>query len=786
MKTHVPRGMWWILALGLLSSLIACARGHTPTPPPSRPPRHPTVARSPSPIRVPIVESGKSTPRPATKGPLVHFPWMSTGGKTPEPTPEPSPAATVRPSPRAETPPPHTRTHLPVVWGGAPLVQEEPLEGEERGLAVIVDASARSRATWSLLTHTLPPLLAAVPTPISLTLWSLGGEGEGCAAGDPLVHTTSPADAAWSSILGNLRPGGKAPIGEVLLKAAEAFPATSHRPLILLTHSARGCGDDPCSVARVLERAQTDVSVHVIAIQVSEEDADALRCVAETTGGTFHRVDSSDALARAWQEALTHALGGQLRVEVAGVAGHPFFPSVVVGRKGQIVSTFEAWTDADLAPGVYSVSVGTPLPTVLDRVFVHAGERTRVHIPLGELHVRLSDPAGQAVRGEITVWDDAHGPFFSVFDRAAVIPLPTGTYTVSARIPTWYEPLAYARALPLTVGEAISRTLRLSVGRLSVSIRIDGAAGDAFVTVAPSAHADTPTVAGWGHGEMTFVLPPDVYTLSFTRYTDTGVFYRPDAVAVQPGERTHLQVDLSTAHVHVLRHASDGTDISGRVELLPAGRSEPVVVDGEVGERLEAPAGTYDVRVKREDGEVLWMWDVDVAGGEDVAVEVVRPQGRIWGYVVGNAPATVQGYMQLQDEETGSVVAEGWAPVRWVVPEGTYHLWVADFDVLGRRKDAGTLTVDAGAAITRTVTLDLARVRIEPVDADEVRVSIAPHDDRARVLKGWTSPLPDFLIVPGTYDIRVVDPRHPERDHWFDDVRLEAGRTRVLRVRLRD
>ncbi len=711
---------------------------------------------------------------------------MSTGKESGRPTASPIRHPPASPSPSQEISP-REYHHFPLVWGGLPLIHEEQLEdGRPKVVAVVVDASETAGPVWTLLSRTLPQLLRTLPADVQISLWALGGTDKGCAENWQRVQDfTSPSAARWAERLRIIRPRGAAPLSELLLRVASAFPARVRRPILLITHTARGCGEDPCAVARVLERATEDVSIHVIGVQAPESDVDGLRCLAETTGGTFYRVSSEDALAHAWQKAVGHALGGQIRVEVVGVNGRPFFPAVVVGAGGQVISTFDAWTDADLAPGVYTVSVGTPLPLAFDHVAVREGERTRVHIPVGEMHIRLIDPAGQWVRGEITVWNYSYGPFFSVFDRHAVLPLPTGVYTVSARIPTWHEPLAYARSVDLMVGEAVSSTLHVPVGTLSVEIRADRAAKDAFVTVAPYRRADTPTIAGWGHGTVSFVLPQGMYLLTFTRYAEQEVLFRLGPVSVQPGETTRLVVDVSPGKLHVLSRASDDSEISGEVTVFPAGFSTPVIVRGRVGELLEVPAGTYDVRVRRDTGEVLWMWDVQVTGRHTTAVEMIRPQARVWGYVVGNAPGPVHGRMQLVDRETGGIVAEGWSPVRWVVPTGSYRLWVTDFDVLGRRVEAGALTAEAGSPVTRTVTVDVARVRVEPADANRVRVSIAPYDDRARVLKSWSSPLPDFLIVPGTYDIRVIDAQHPDRDVWLDDVAVQAGELKVFHVRLR-
>jgi len=709
----------------------------------------------------------------------------------PSAQPLPTEMPTEMPSTPSPTPGPRVFQHLPHLWGGEIPYREEPLAEEGTWpLAVILDASDPATRPWGhyptywhALREVLPPLLRQLPQDMRVAPF-LMGKGEGrCADNWAQLTTFVPPTTDWSSLLPEDPPGGPLPLDEVLLQSAAAFPPVSRRSLLLLTTGAHTCGQDPCAVARILERAERDVTVHVLALNVTDGDARTLRCVAETTGGTFQQLREPQELPAAWQNALRHIRGGQLRVEVAGVKGRPFFPAVTVGQGEKLVATFDAWTDADLAPGDYTVSVGTPLPVVYDRVHIALGHRTRIHIPLGELHIALADAGGTPVKGEITVWDDTHGPFFTRLDRSAIIPLPTGVYSVSVRVPTWNEPLAFARHLSLVVGEAVSRTVYLPVGSLSLRLRQGDEEATAFVTLAPEDHPDTPNVAGWGSGHISFVLPARAYLLTLSHYAESPVVYRLSPVAVQPGERTTLTVNFAQGRLRVLPRASDGEALQGTVTLFPAGMSGSPVAEGEVDGWLAVPAGTYDVRVRSADGTVLWAWDVTVKSGEEKGVQVVRPQARVWVNVVSDVPAAVRGYVELRDAESGATVGEGWAPGRWVVPAGTYRVVVRDFEVLGKEEILGPWDWDGGREYTRTVSLPLARVRVEPADADRVHIAIYPHDDRTRLLREWTDPLPDFLIAPGVYDIHLVAPDRADAELWLDDVDLPSGGYRVLKVR---
>ncbi len=510
----------------------------------------------------------------------------------------------------------------------------EPLAEVPGHLALVVDASAAaasplgdtSSTRWEAVRTTLPDVIAQEVAAQQVTLVRVGGTPVACEANVTLLAEGEPAtSAAWRDALGNTVPAGAAPLAEALLQAADHLPPGTRRSLILIASGAPPCGDDLCAVARVLERAATDVTVHVVDLGDDPAVAGALRCVAEATGGTYYQASDLDTLRAGIRDAVRHALGGQLRVEVSSAGDHPLFPAIVVGRGDRVISTFDAWTDADLASGVYSVSVGLPLPAVFPRVPVVAGQRTRLSLAQGELHVNLVDPVGRPVRGEIVLSAAERGPFFSMYAEQVAIPLAAGRYTITVRLDPAVEPLAVLEDVPVQEGAVTTRVLTLEVGVLRVQLRRGDQPASAFVEVAPEDRPEHPLLAGWASNTFTSTLPGGVYRARVSQYDAPEIHLLLEDVRVSPGEETTVDVLLGQGTLAVAATAEDGSHVSGRVFIYPAGREDAPYAEAQVGEAVSLPVGTYDLRVESDAGATHWLRGVRVSANTHQTVTIPSP-----------------------------------------------------------------------------------------------------------------------------------------------------------------
>ncbi|MEZ5537259.1 MAG: VWA domain-containing protein [Thiolinea sp.] len=103
-----------------------------------------------------------------------------------------------------------------------------------------------------------------------------------------------------------LNPKGKTPISASLQKAADELRYKEEvATIILISDGEETCSADPCVVAKQLEEEGINFTTHVIGFDIENNDqaASQLKCIAENTGGQFHRAEDAGELKVAIEEA---------------------------------------------------------------------------------------------------------------------------------------------------------------------------------------------------------------------------------------------------------------------------------------------------------------------------------------------------------------------------------------------------------------------------------------------------------------------------------------------------
>ena len=108
-------------------------------------------------------------------------------------------------------------------------------------------------------------------------------------------------DAAnLSGHLAKISPRGMTPISESLRIAAHQIPRTAERAdIILVTDGLETCDADPCAMAAELAVQGVSIRAHVVGFGLTTEQANAMRCVADTTGGLLLTPQSGSELSAA-------------------------------------------------------------------------------------------------------------------------------------------------------------------------------------------------------------------------------------------------------------------------------------------------------------------------------------------------------------------------------------------------------------------------------------------------------------------------------------------------------
>lgn len=144
------------------------------------------------------------------------------------------------------------------------------------------------------------------------------GPSDRCDNIDLLLQPAPNAAHRIMGALNKIMPAGRTPLTAAVREAAKVlrFP---NRPgvVVLLTDGEETCGGDPCAMAKSLRAQSANLTVHVIGYRM-RDIATATgymqsRCLADTTGGLYISVETTDELVRALQKML-----GCPAVSVAG------------------------------------------------------------------------------------------------------------------------------------------------------------------------------------------------------------------------------------------------------------------------------------------------------------------------------------------------------------------------------------------------------------------------------------------------------------------------------------
>jgi len=321
-----------------------------------------------------------------------------------------------------------------------------------------------------------------------------------------------------------LQPLGYTPITYSLTLAAQELGAeeAASRVVVLVSDGKETCEADPCAAAKALADADAKLVVHTVGVGVDTVTRSQLQCIARVARGSYYDANSTSELTKVLSKAaakdaevekpkkkqvvITAQKFGKLRMKVLG--GH--HDHEVMDATGKKVDELSAYhTDADLAPGIYSVKFGNGTWTSIE---IKAGETTE--IKPGYLKIEpLSATAVEVLEPETSEKVDE---LYSTKSATTLIP---GRFNLKFGNVMWPE---YVEVKP---GE--TTTLRPG------TIRVDSSVGVLSFAVKDAEGQEVGTGASPGHA---LTLPPGKYALDID--TDKWIKTLTD-------EQRKMDVDLS-------------------------------------------------------------------------------------------------------------------------------------------------------------------------------------------------------------------------------------------------
>ena len=144
-------------------------------------------------------------------------------------------------------------------------------------------------------------LVASWDPDIELGLIAYGHREVGKCSDIELVLPVAQHDPKnFINIVNGLKAKGKTPLSAAVKQAAELLTHTNERAtVVLVSDGIENCGLDPCAVAEELEQQGVAFTAHVIGFDLENKELEALKCIAEGTGGLFFQAVDAASLTEA-------------------------------------------------------------------------------------------------------------------------------------------------------------------------------------------------------------------------------------------------------------------------------------------------------------------------------------------------------------------------------------------------------------------------------------------------------------------------------------------------------
>ena len=331
---------------------------------------------------------------------------------------------------------------------------------------------------------------------------------QSCSAAKMISPIAKPDPARAVRALSRIRPKGRTPIATALEQAAKSLNYKKTKAtIVLLSDGYENCKRNPCEMARTLRKAGQDLTIHVIGINLNENDQRRLQCVATNTNGLFANAGAQLELAASLNAVLIALDAGSAWVKkepkkdgpkAQGQGGAGLHLRAVLNRGGAPLKSGVIWrifgdkVDSsgqrqelkryaaatpriNLSPGRYFVEANYGLVRTGRELTVSSSQPTNTTFVLNAGTIRLTsvenDERVPLNRVLYQLFDVSSGekPVRKAISRStdgtAIFHVPSGTYRITAEH-------GYARleqAIEISAGAISELTLNMNIGTLELS-----------------------------------------------------------------------------------------------------------------------------------------------------------------------------------------------------------------------------------------------------------------------------------------------------------------------------
>jgi len=115
------------------------------------------------------------------------------------------------------------------------------------------------------------------------------------------IEILAPVGSSRQAIIravDSINPKGKTPLTQAIRFAAEQLKnRDAPTSIVVISDGKESCNANPCAMAKVVREGGIDLRVHVIGFDVSQQEAEQLKCIANNGGGKYFSADNAGELA---------------------------------------------------------------------------------------------------------------------------------------------------------------------------------------------------------------------------------------------------------------------------------------------------------------------------------------------------------------------------------------------------------------------------------------------------------------------------------------------------------
>lgn len=178
--------------------------------------------------------------------------------------------------------------------------------GEEANALFVLDGSGSMQAKMSGRTKmevaraVMDTLVKSLPADVHIGLVTYGHNRKDDCNDIEMLVPMGGDRAAFTKAVSSINPKGKTPLtGAIRLATAQLREVEGKTSVVVVSDGKETCEGDPCAAVREAMAGGIRMQVHVVGFDVTSEEAEQLKCIAQAGNGKYFAAGSAEELGQA-------------------------------------------------------------------------------------------------------------------------------------------------------------------------------------------------------------------------------------------------------------------------------------------------------------------------------------------------------------------------------------------------------------------------------------------------------------------------------------------------------